>query len=59
MASAAIWIDRPMFVTGTWLVLVVAAGAWTGPVTLLLVEAVGAGGGFLLLAGYLARQGRR
>ena len=59
MASAGIWIDRPMFVTGTWLVLVVAVGAWTGPVTLLLVEAIGAGGGFLLLAGYLARPGHR
>jgi hypothetical protein len=54
--GAAIWLDRPMFALGGWLALVAAVGVWTGPVTVLLVEALAAGGGFLLAAGLLRRR---
>ncbi|MGH2888800.1 MAG: hypothetical protein ACRDNJ_04140, partial [Solirubrobacteraceae bacterium] len=53
-AGGAVWLDRTMFVTGCWLALVTAVGVWTGPVGVLLVEAVAGGGGFLLVGGYLA-----
>jgi len=43
-----------MFGVGMWLLLVAAAGAWTGPVGSLLTDAVAGGGGFLLTAGWLA-----
>ena len=47
-----------MFALGGWLALVCAAAAWTGPVTVLLVEAVAGGGGFLLTALLLAGRER-
>jgi hypothetical protein len=53
LVGAAIWLDWPMFAMGTWLAAVVAAGVWTGPVTVLLIDAVAGGGGFLAMAGYL------
>lgn len=56
--GAAIWLDWSMFVIGAWLALVTAVGAFTGPVTVLLVDAVAGGGGFLAIAAYLA-AGRR
>lgn len=62
LMGAAIWLDRPMFVMGAWLAVVAAAGVWTGPVTVLLVNAAAGGGGFLAMAGYLGgrkRFGRR
>lgn len=58
LLAAAIWLDRSMFALGAWLALAAAAGAWTGPVTVLLVEALAAGGGFLLAAALLARRHR-
>lgn len=54
LIGAAIWLDRPMLVMGVWLGVVVAAGVWTGPVTVLLIDALAGGGGFLVMAGYLA-----
>jgi hypothetical protein len=56
--GAALWLDRPMFALGIWLAVVAVAGAWTGPVTVLLVGALAGGGGFLLVAAVLARSGR-
>ena len=47
-----------MFTLGAWLALVAAAGAWTGPVTVLLVEALAVGGGFLLASAVLAPRSR-
>ena len=44
-----------MFALGVWLIGVAAVGAWTGPVGVLLVEALAGGGGSLALAGYLGR----
>lgn len=58
VVAAAIWLDWSMFALGTWLALVAVAGAWTGPVTVLLVEALAGGGGFLLAAALLARRRR-
>lgn len=57
--GAAIWLDRPMLAMGIWLAVVVAAGVWTGPVTVLLVDAIAGGGGFLVMTGYLALRRRR
>jgi hypothetical protein len=48
LVGAAVWKERSMFLLGGWLALIVAIGAWTGPVTLLLVGAVAGGGGFLV-----------
>lgn len=48
--AAAIVLSRRMFALGVWLVLVGAAGAWTGPVTVLLIGALAGGGGFLVAA---------
>ena len=59
LVGAAIWRDWPMFAMGAWLAVVVAVGVWTGPVTVLLVDAVAGGGGFLVMAGYLVVRGRR
>lgn len=56
LAGAAVWTDQPMFVMGAWLALVAAVAVWTGPVTVLLVEAIAGGGGFLAMAAYLARR---
>jgi hypothetical protein len=57
LVAAAIWLDASMAALGAWLMLVAAVASWTGPVTVLLVEALAGGGGFLLAAGILA--GRR
>jgi hypothetical protein len=56
--SAAMWLDWVMFGVGIWLLLVAAAGAWTGPVGSLLTDAVAGGGGFLLTASWLAWRTR-
>jgi hypothetical protein len=58
LMGAAIWQDRPMFALGVWLIGTAAVGAWTGPVGILLVEALAGGGASLALAGYLARRRR-
>jgi hypothetical protein len=50
LVASALWVDTTMFALGVWLALVAAVGAWTGPVTVLLVEALAGGGGFLLAA---------
>jgi len=50
MMAAAIWLDRVMFAFGIWLLAVAAAGAWTGPVGVLLAGALAGGGGFLVVA---------
>jgi hypothetical protein len=57
--AAAIWLDWSMFWLGAWLAVVAAAGAWAGPVSLLLVGALAGGGGFLAMAGFLALRHRR
>ncbi len=57
--GAAIWLDRAMLSMGLWLAVVASVGVWTGPVTVLLVNAVAGGGGFLVMAGYLLWRGRR
>jgi hypothetical protein len=56
--GAAIWLDWSMFWLGAWLSVVAAAGAWAGPVSLLLIGAVAGGGGFLAMAGFLALRHR-
>jgi hypothetical protein len=53
LVGSAIWLDMAMFTMGAWLAVVAAVGVWTGPVTVLLVNAVAGGGGFLVMAGYL------
>ncbi|GLY64720.1 hypothetical protein Atai01_13390 [Amycolatopsis taiwanensis] len=59
LAGAAIWLDKAMLTMGVWLALVVATGVWTGPITVLLVNSLAGGGGFLAVAGYLAWRKRR
>jgi hypothetical protein len=59
LLGAAIWRDWAMFTMGCWLAVVASVGVWTGPVTVLLVNAVAGGGGFLAMAGYLLSRGRR
>jgi hypothetical protein len=59
LIAAAIWLDWSMFALGAWLALVAAAGAWAGPVTALLLDALAGGGGFLLVAAFLARRDRQ
>jgi hypothetical protein len=56
--GAAIWLDWSMFWLGTWLAVVAAAGAWAGPVSVLLIGALAGGGGFLAMAGFLALRHR-
>lgn len=58
LMGAAIWLDRSMFTMGAWLAAVAVAGVWTGPVTVLLVNAAAGGGGFLAMAGYLGWRNR-
>lgn len=53
LEGAVIWLDRKMLTMGVWLALVAAVGAWTGPVTVLLVSGLAGGGGFLVMAGYV------
>lgn len=54
--GAAIWLDRSMVAVGCWLALVAGMGAFTGPVTVLLIDAIAGGGGFLAAAGYLSAR---
>ena len=58
MLAAGMWLDRVMFSLGTWELLVAAIGAWTGPVGVLLMDAVAGGGGFLVAAALLAWRTR-
>ncbi len=58
LVASALWIDWSMFALGVWMALVAAVGAWTGPVTALLIGALAGGGGFLLAAGLVTRQQR-
>jgi hypothetical protein len=53
VVASAIWLDRVMFGVGLWLLAITAAGAWTGPVGLLLTGALAGGGGFLAGAALL------
>jgi hypothetical protein len=56
--AAGIWLDWSMFGLGVWLAAVAAAGAWAGPVSVLLIGALAGGGGFLAMAGFLALRHR-
>jgi hypothetical protein len=58
LMGAGIWRDRWMFGFGVWLIAIAAVGAWTGPVGILLIEALAGGGGSLVLAGHLAWRRR-
>lgn len=58
IVASAMWLDRIMFGLGAWILLAAAAGAWTGPVDALLVNAVAGGGGFLAAAALLAWRNR-
>jgi hypothetical protein len=58
MVAAGLWLDRVMFWLGAWELLVAAIGAWTGPVGVLLMDAVAGGGGFLAAAALVARRNR-
>jgi hypothetical protein len=57
--AAGVWLDWVMFGLGAWALLVAAAGAWTGPVGVLLLDAVAGGGGFLAAAVLIAVRNRR
>ncbi|MBO0838011.1 MAG: hypothetical protein J2P28_21195 [Actinobacteria bacterium] len=56
--AAGMWLDWVMFWLGLWELLVAAIGAWTGPVSVLLMDAVAGGGGFLAASALLARRNR-
>jgi hypothetical protein len=56
--AAAMWLDRVMFWLGVWELVVAGAGAWTGPVGVLFMDAVAGGGGFLAAAALLALRNR-
>jgi len=58
MVAAGMWLDRVMFFLGAWELVVAAAGAWTGPVGVLFMDAVAGGGGFLAAAALLAWRNR-
>ncbi len=57
LVAAAMWLDKSMFMLGVWLALVSASAAQTGPVTVLLFEALAASAGFFTAA-LLARPYR-
>jgi hypothetical protein len=56
--AAGMWVDWVMFWLGLWELLVAAAGAWSGPVGVLFLDAVAGGGGFLAAAALLAWRNR-
>ncbi len=56
LVASAIWLDRSMFALGVWLAVVTGVGVQTGPVTVLLVEALAGGGAFLVAAAVLSRR---
>lgn len=56
MLAAAIWAEWSMLILGAWLAAVCIAAAWTGPVNVLLVEALAGGGGFLVASTLLTRR---
>jgi hypothetical protein len=56
LVGAAVWLDLSMFILGAWLVVVSAVAAWTGPVSVLAIEALAGGGGFLLAAALVLRR---
>lgn len=58
MVAAGMWLDRVMFCLGVWALVVAAAGAWTGPVGVLFMDAVAGGGGFLAASALLAWRNR-
>ena len=58
MVAAGMWLDWVMFWLGGWELLVAAIGAWTGPVGVLLMDAVAGGGGFLAAAALVAWRNR-
>jgi hypothetical protein len=58
LTGAAIWLDRTMGVLAVWLAVVAGAAAFTGPVAVLLVEAIAGGGALLAAAGYLSLRRR-
>ena len=58
IVAAGMWLDRVMFFLGAWELVVAAAGAWTGPVGVLFMDAVAGGGGFLAAAALLAWRNR-
>ena len=58
MVAAGMWLDRVMFWLGVWELLVAAVGAWTGPVGVLLMDAVAGGGGFLAASALVAWRNR-
>jgi len=58
MVAAGLWLDWVMFCLGAWELVVAAAGAWTGPVGVLFMDAVAGGGGFLAAAALVAWRNR-
>lgn len=59
MGGGAIWRDRTMFFLGILLSVLAACGALSGPVTLLLIECVGGGLGFLAAAAHVRMRRER
>lgn len=58
VVAAGLWLDWVMFCLGGWELAVAAAGAWTGPVGVLFMDAVAGGGGFLVAAALVAWRNR-
>jgi hypothetical protein len=58
LAGSAIWPDPSMCVIGSWVAGVAVVGAWTGPVGVLLAGSLLGGGGFAVMAGYVAWRSR-
>jgi hypothetical protein len=58
MVAAGMWLDWIMFWLGGWQLLVAAIGAWTGPVGVLLMNALAGGGGFLAASAAVAWRNR-
>jgi len=58
MVAAGMWLDWIMFWLGGWQLLVAAIGAWTGPVGVLLMDALAGGGGFLAASAVVAWRNR-